>query len=131
MQRIRSPLTLPLLLILLSLLWLLMLPPLANAASLKLAWIDMSNNEDKFQVERSVNGAALSFVLLVEPAANAVLYVDTTALVNVEYAYRVRAVNAAGPSGYSNIALGKLLPSPPPPPPVPATPGGLTVVPLP
>ena len=103
----------------------LLFPGTVSAASLKLSWSDMSTNEDKFQIERSLNGSTLSFSLIAEPGVNSVTYTDSNLPENTEYAYRIRACNVAGCSSYSNVAIGKT------PITIPATPGTLTVTPLP
>lgn len=68
-------------------------------ATVTIEWNDNSNNETGFVVER--NGSAVETV-----AANATLYKDfVTANAgsgSYSYTYRVRAVNAAGFSAYSN-----------------------------
>lgn len=95
------------------------------AASLRLTWTDTSNNETEFRVERSLNGATLSFTQIAIPAADAVTYTDTVVNEGVTYAYRLRACNSAGCSAYSNTATGTVLVS------IPGTPSGVTVTPLP
>ncbi|HVE65448.1 MAG TPA: fibronectin type III domain-containing protein [Thermoanaerobaculia bacterium] len=68
-----------------------------------LAWQDKSSNETGFQIERARNGNPFS--LIVTTAAGATSYSDTSGLTPGKlYSYRVRAVNAAGTSGYSNTA---------------------------
>jgi predicted phage tail protein len=68
-----------------------------------LAWQDNSGNETGFQIERSRSGGAFS--LIATAGAGATTWSDTSGLTpNKTYSYRVRAVNAAGNSGYSNTA---------------------------
>lgn len=66
-----------------------------------LSWKDRSYNETGFQVERSRDGA--TFALLKTVAANTTTYTDSTVWPGTYFYYRVRAVNAQGPSGYSNV----------------------------
>ena len=73
-----------------------------SASAIDLEWEDASENEDGFEVERSLDGA--NFGLLVTVAANVTTYSDTGLSASTTYSYRVRAMNAAGPSGYSNVA---------------------------
>ena len=83
-----------------------------------LAWTDNSNNETGFKVERSSDG--VSYSQIGAAAANAVGYVDFTVTGSSTYYYRVRATNAGGDSGYSNVATVTT-----PNPPVPTAPTNL------
>ena len=68
----------------------------------QLTWVDTSNNEDAFLIERSVDGGA--FAPLSQTAANVVSYIDATTTTVHTYAYQVRAGNTGGYSAYTNIA---------------------------
>ena len=68
----------------------------------RLTWVDASNNEDGFRVERQTNGGA--FTLLRTLGANVTAYSDTALFEGIQYCYRVLAFNASGSSGYSNLA---------------------------
>ena len=74
---------------------------------INLSWQDNSNNEDGFEIERSING--LTYTLLSVLNANATFYSDiTTTYFNpfVGYYYRIRAFNSIGDrSSYSNEVL--------------------------
>jgi fibronectin type 3 domain-containing protein len=77
----------------------------ANAATcnqIDLAWTDNSDNETSFKIERSPNGSDFSEIDTV--GADVTTYSDTTAAELTTYWYRVRASNAGGDSGYTNIA---------------------------
>ena len=74
-----------------------------SASSVTLTWTRNSSNETGFQVERSSGGAG-TFGLLTTTAAGATTYSDTALTANTLYNYRIRAVGAAGTSGYSNVA---------------------------
>ena len=85
-------------------------PPLAPARltitattynQISLQWADLSNNEAGFQIERSPDGAA--WTKIADAGVNTTTYIDQTVAPQIHYYYRVRAVNGAGPSGYSNI----------------------------
>ncbi len=75
-----------------------------------LTFSDNSTDETGFVVERSVNGGA--FNQLVTLAANSVSYIDTTVTAGRTHAYRVKAVNGALSSGYSNTYSVSIPPAP-------------------
>ena len=93
----------------------------ASSGRIDLAWTDNAGNEDGFQVERSTDG--VTFALHGTAGANATAYVDATVQPSTTYSYRVRAINGAGPSDWSNVASAT---TPAPPPTPPAAPSGLT-----
>jgi hypothetical protein len=79
--------------------------------SVRLAWSDNSNNENNFVIERCdqvtitarkaascVGGWRVVGVV----DANVTSYVDRSVFTNHTYIYRVRALNPAGSSGYTN-----------------------------
>ncbi|MBN1186626.1 MAG: hypothetical protein JXB49_30395, partial [Bacteroidales bacterium] len=70
--------------------------------NIELTWNDNSNNEENFEIERSVNSE--SYVLIATVAADQTMYIDTDIAFDQSYTYRVSAVNSAGSSAYSNIA---------------------------
>lgn len=67
-----------------------------------LTWYDNSDNEDGFKIERSLD--ASNFDQIDTVGANVTTYSNTGLAENTLYWYRVRAYNAGGNSGYSNIA---------------------------
>jgi hypothetical protein len=69
---------------------------------INLAWTDNASNESGFEVERSENGT--NFTRVATLGVNATSYAHTGLKANRTYYYRVRAVNATGPSAYSNTA---------------------------
>jgi hypothetical protein len=74
-----------------------------SRSRIDLAWQDNSANETGFQIERSRSGGAFSLIATATPGATS--YSDTDGLTpNKTYTYRVRAVNGAGSSAYSNTA---------------------------
>jgi hypothetical protein len=74
-----------------------------DAASLQLSWVDNSQNEDGFDIERKTgNGGA--FLALATIPANQSSYTDTNLSDGTTYCYRVRAFNNVGGSGFSNEA---------------------------
>lgn len=67
-----------------------------------LAWTDNSDNETGFEIERSLTGVG-GWSLIHTTAADVESYSDTGLDPETEYFYRVRAVNGAGESAYTNI----------------------------
>ncbi|MCP4689994.1 MAG: DNRLRE domain-containing protein [Desulfobacterales bacterium] len=71
-----------------------------NGFDVSLTWIDNSDNEEGFILERKVDDG--SFTVLAELPADAEAFADPGLAPLHEYAYRVKAVNNFGDSGYSN-----------------------------
>ena len=74
-----------------------------SSSQINLAWTDQSTNETDFQIERKT-GAGGTYAQIVTAAANATTFNDTGLAEGTTYFYRVRAVNSAGNSAYSNEA---------------------------
>lgn len=74
-----------------------------NTAQIKLTWLDNSNNESNFFVERSLNGTT-GWTTIKTVSANVTTLTDSTLQASTTYYYRVRSENPAGTSAYSNIA---------------------------
>ena len=86
-------------------------PPLApsnlgatasSSGQIDLDWLDNSNDETSFRIERSLDG--VNFSQLDTVAADVTGYSDTGLIPLTQYFYQVAAANAAGSSAYSNIA---------------------------
>lgn len=86
------------------------LPPSAPAtlasqvlsrSSIRLTWQDNSDDETGFEIWRSV-GTNANYELLTTVAANATAFTNTALASSTTYHYKVRALNAAGQSAYSN-----------------------------
>ncbi len=78
----------------------------ANAIStsqINLAWTDNSNNEQKFELFRSV-GNTNSYRLLASLPAGTTSYQDVNLFANTTYYYQVRAAGIGGNSAYSATA---------------------------
>ena len=91
-------------------------PGLVNAASLQASWIDNSQDEDGFHIERKLGPSGI-FSLIATTAPNATSYSDSNLASNTTYCYRVNAFNSAGNSGYTNEACAttsSLTTTPPP-----------------
>ncbi|OJJ23532.1 hypothetical protein BKI52_03985 [marine bacterium AO1-C] len=72
---------------------------------LTLNWIDNSDQEEKFEIYRSLNSTE-GFVKIAEVAANITNYSDTELNYNINYFYKVKAVTGDRESTFSNIAGG-------------------------
>jgi hypothetical protein len=76
-----------------------------------LHWIDNSNNETAFEVERrrvdSTGAPLTAFARVATVSANVTAYSDLPLTLGTYYRYRVRAIGIAGPSGYSNTATAR------------------------
>jgi len=73
-----------------------------SSSQINLKWTDGSDNETGFEIERSLDGK--TFTKITDAAANSGSYENTSLQPETRYYYRVRSVNAAGKSGYSNVA---------------------------
>ncbi|MCA4900649.1 MAG: fibronectin type III domain-containing protein, partial [Cytophagales bacterium] len=72
-----------------------------SSTQINLTWVDASNNETGFQVERSTTSGS-GYTLVTTTAANATSFSNTALTANTSYFYRVRAVNAVGSSNNSS-----------------------------
>ncbi len=68
-----------------------------------LNWVDNSNNETGFAIERCTGNNCTNFVQIATVGTNITTYTDTGRTRGTRYRYRVRAFNANGNSAYSNI----------------------------
>ncbi|NIM10867.1 MAG: hypothetical protein GTO45_02655 [Candidatus Aminicenantes bacterium] len=84
-----------------------------SCSQIDLTWQDNSDNEDGFSIERSLDG--ITFTVLTTIGADETSFSDTNVVESTTYWYRVRAFNAAGYSGYSNVASATTPPCPGPP----------------
>ena len=75
----------------------------ASATQINLAWTDNSTNEDGFRIERAPGGTT-TFAEIATVAAGVTTYQNTGLTGATQYAYRVRAYNAAATSEYSATA---------------------------
>jgi YD repeat-containing protein len=72
-----------------------------SSSQINLTWTDNSNNENGFEIERSVGAAQWTVIGIV--SANVVTFSNVNLTCNTTYSYRVRAHNTVGYSPYSNI----------------------------
>jgi hypothetical protein len=76
-----------------------------SANQVKLTWVDKSENEQGFQIERSTDRAFLQNQVKFVAATNETNYVDHTAEPLTIYYYRVKAFTADAESTWSNLAI--------------------------
>lgn len=74
-----------------------------SSSRINLSWTDNSSDETGFKIERSPNGSS-GWVQIDTVGANVTTYPDTGLPPSTTRYYRVRAYNANGDSGYSNVA---------------------------
>jgi hypothetical protein len=73
-----------------------------DGTQITLTWSDASTDETGFVLERQTGGGA--FAALTTLGANVTTYTDAGLTASTQYAYRVRATNAAGDSAWSATA---------------------------
>jgi hypothetical protein len=78
----------------------------ADPAIVELSWIDNSNNEDGFRIERSDDGTPFQLVATVPSGTNS--YEDTVSVLG-DFQYRVNAFNSSNQSGFTNVACVSVL----------------------
>ena len=77
-----------------------------SKTQINLTWVDQSNTESGFRIERStVSGSGYTVIATV--GANTTSYANTGLKTRKNYYYRVRAYNGSGDSTYSNTATAK------------------------
>ncbi len=69
---------------------------------INLTWRDMSDNEESFVIERMISGG--TFQELQTMGANSTSFSDTGLTASTEYTYRIKALNSAGDSEWSETA---------------------------
>jgi hypothetical protein len=82
---------------------------LSFSQSIDLTWQDNSDNETGFYVERAEvlsQGEYGEFFTIATLEENSESYTDSEVVLKTTYAYRVRAYNSHGSSGYTNVAYG-------------------------
>jgi hypothetical protein len=92
-----------------------------STSQVNLTWADNSSNETSFAVEWSTDPTFTQNVSTTSAGANATSLSVTGLAAGTTYHFRVRALNGAVASGYSNVAAATT-----PQPPAPAAPSGLT-----
>src|SRR5207244_10575659 len=74
-----------------------------SASRIDLTWTDNSTDETNFVVERALTSAFASITSFTLPAGT-ISFSDTGLAAGTAYYYRVKAINGAGSSLYSNVA---------------------------
>ena len=75
-----------------------------SSTQVNLQWNDNSTSESSFRIERCQGAACSSFAEIGFVGANVTTYANTGLTSGTAYSYRVRAMNAAGASSYTNVA---------------------------
>jgi probable HAF family extracellular repeat protein len=79
---------------------------MASTSELDLTWTDNSNNENSFEVQSTTSDDGSDWRDIGTVPANTTTFAHTGLQPYTHYTYRVRAVNVAGASGWSNEASG-------------------------
>lgn len=90
-------------------------PDLLNATptgygTIALAWETQSTNHTSFKIERSLDGT--TWAQVASPAGTATNWIDGELQPNTAYQYRIAAVNDAGASPWSSVAVTMTWPAP-------------------
>jgi hypothetical protein len=80
-----------------------------STTQINLAWVDNSNNELGFRIERSVDGGN-TWSQIADVGAGVGSFSDVTVVAGATYSYRVYAYNASATSDYSNTATATTVP---------------------
>jgi hypothetical protein len=80
-----------------------------SRTQINLSWVDNSDNETGFKIERCKNATCTNFVEVAQVGANVTTFANTGLTKNTTYNYRVRAFNGGGNSAYSNTANARTL----------------------
>jgi hypothetical protein len=74
-----------------------------SRTQIRLTWTDNSGNETSFTLERCAGNNCTNFAAIAQVGAGVTTFTDNGLTRRTTYRYRVRAVNGAGASQYSNI----------------------------
>jgi probable HAF family extracellular repeat protein len=80
-----------------------------SRSSIALRWTNGSTNQTEVRIERCRGSSCTNFTQVAAVAGSATSYTNSGLSADTTYRYRVRAVNSAGTSLYSNIAAAKTL----------------------
>ncbi len=76
------------------------------SSGVHLTWVDASDEEDKYVVQRKDVISGEDFAVLAELPADTIKYTDTKVEADTVYRYRVLAVNSFGESASNEVQLG-------------------------
>jgi hypothetical protein len=78
----------------------------ASGSRIDLTWSDVATNEASYELQRApdAGGVPGTYAPLATLAANTTGYIDLGLQPNTPYWYRVRAVNAGGPSAFATVS---------------------------
>ncbi len=79
---------------------------LSAGKGVSLSWLDRSTNESGFKIERRTTSTS-SWQIMATADPNTTKFTDATTARRTTYTYRVRAINVAGSSAYSNTVTVK------------------------
>jgi hypothetical protein len=74
-----------------------------SKSQINLTWVDNSNNETGFRIERCKGATCNNFTAIATVGANVTSFANMNLSANTTYRYRIYAFNANGSSAYSNI----------------------------
>jgi C1A family cysteine protease len=75
-----------------------------SKTQIKLSWVDTSNNETGFKIERCQGSGCTNFAQIATVGPNVITYKNSGLRRGTAYSYRLRSYNADGNSTYSNTA---------------------------
>jgi hypothetical protein len=75
-----------------------------SSNQIDLTWLDNASNENGFYIERCTGVNCAEFSQIAQTEANVAKFSNAGLTAGVTYRYRIRAFNATGVSGYSNVA---------------------------
>ncbi len=78
-----------------------------SATAVLLTWVDNANNETGYEIESCANSGCTNFTPIDTVAADAESIVIDGLVGTAAFQFRVRAFNANGSSGYSNVVLAR------------------------
>lgn len=84
----------------------------ASSSTVQLTWVDASNNETGFSIERTSTSGS-GYTVIGTTSANAITFTDTNLAPETWYYYRIQAVNGVGSSTYTTEINVMTLPTPP------------------
>jgi len=76
----------------------------ASTRQINLQWVDNSNNETGFKIERCTGAGCSNFTQIATVAANVTTYNNSALAASMTYTYRVKAYLTGAESGYSNAS---------------------------